>query len=59
LKPHRPSILAYRRRAGGSGLPGADWWVAGTAVARAEDAQVDLDEVERFFTERDPWNRLA
>jgi hypothetical protein len=42
-----------------AGLPGADWWVAGTAVARAEDAQVELDEVERFFTERDLWNRLT
>src|SRR5690349_1771755 len=31
-----------------AGLPGAEWWVAGPAVGRAEDANVDLAEVERF-----------
>ena len=51
----RPGTRAYLS----AGLPGADWWVAGTAVASAEDAQVELDEVERFFTERDLWNRLT
>src|SRR4029077_19425785 len=29
-----------------AGLPGADWWVAGAAVASAEDADVELGEVE-------------
>lgn len=24
-----------------------------------EDAQVELDEVERFYTDRDLWNRLT
>jgi hypothetical protein len=42
-----------------AGLPGADWWVAGAAAARAEAADVELDEVERFYTERDLWNALA
>ncbi len=42
-----------------AGLPGADWWVAGAAVGRAEDADVELDEVERFYTERDLWDRLT
>jgi hypothetical protein len=42
-----------------AGLPGADWWVAGQAVVRAEDADVELDEVERVYTERDLWNRIA
>ena len=46
----RPGTRAYLS----AGLPGADWWVAGAAVARAEDADVELDEVERFYTERDP-----
>ncbi len=36
-----------------------EWWVAGATAARAEDADVELDEVERFYTERDLWNRLA
>ena len=38
-----------------AGLPGADWWVAGRAVDRAEDAEVELDEVERLYTEHDMW----
>ena len=42
-----------------AGLPGADWWVAGAAVAKAEDAEVELDEVERFYTEHDLWNGLG
>ena len=33
-----------------AGLPGAEWWVAGKAVDQAEDAEVELDEVERAFT---------
>jgi hypothetical protein len=51
----RPGTRAYLS----AGLPGADRWVAGNAVARAEDAQVELDEVECFFTERNLWNCLT
>jgi len=29
------------------------------AAARAEDTDVELDEVERFCTEHDLWNQLA
>jgi hypothetical protein len=39
--------------------PGASGWVAGLATARAEDADVDLDEVERFCTKHDLWSQLA
>lgn len=39
-----------------AGLPGAEWWVAGRAVERAEDADVELDEVERLYTEHDMWD---
>jgi hypothetical protein len=42
-----------------AGLPGAEWWVAGGTAARAEDADVELDEVEQLYTERDLWNTLA
>ncbi len=42
-----------------AGLPGADWWVASPVVARAEDAVVDLDEVEQFFTSLDVWPSLT
>ena len=39
-----------------AGLPGADWWVAGRAVDRAEDAEVELDEVERLYNEHGMWH---
>lgn len=39
-----------------AGLPGAEWWVAGSAVDRAEDAEVELDEVERLYTEHNMWD---
>jgi hypothetical protein len=39
-----------------AGLPGADWWVAGRAVDRAEDANVELTEVGRLYTEHDLWD---
>ena len=42
-----------------AGLPGADWWVAGPVVARPADAEVELDEVERFLTDHDLWNQLV
>jgi hypothetical protein len=42
-----------------AGLPGADWWVAGAVAASAEDADVELEEVERFYTEHDLWNGLV
>ncbi len=55
-RQHRqPGTRAYLS----AGLPGADWWVAGPAVAEAEDAEVELDEVARFCTERDLWPGLA
>jgi hypothetical protein len=47
----QPGTRAYLS----AGLPGADWWVAGAAVAKAEDADVELDEVERFWTEHGLW----
>ena len=56
---------AYRSQPPGTraylsaGLPGADWWVAGGTATSAEDAVVELDEVERFYTEHDLWNTLA
>lgn len=49
---HDPGSRAYLS----AGLPGAEWWVAGRAVDRAEDADVELIEVERFFTEHGLWD---
>ena len=33
-----------------AGLPGAPWWVAGPIVDRAEEADVEFDEVWRFIS---------
>jgi hypothetical protein len=48
---YAPGTRAYLS----AGLPGADWWVEGDAVHDAEDAEVDLDEVDRLYTEHDLW----
>jgi hypothetical protein len=42
-----------------AGSAGADWWVAGAAATTAEDADVELDEVERFCTAHNLWNALT
>jgi len=55
----RSSSATRNSRLPVDGLPGADWWVAGPTTARAEDANVELDEVERFCTEHDLWNALV
>jgi len=54
-RAHRPGSRAYLS----AGLAGADWWVAGATVARAETAVVELDEVRRFLTRHDLWDRLT
>jgi hypothetical protein len=51
---HEPGTRAYLS----AGLPGAEWWVAGKAVDRAEDAEVELSEVERLYTERGLWDSV-
>jgi hypothetical protein len=51
---HDPGTRAYLS----GGLPGADWWVAGKAVDRAEDADVELDEVERLYSEHAMWDSV-
>ena len=52
---HDPGTRAYLS----AGLPGAEWWVAGRTVDRAEDADVELMEVERFFTEHGLWDSAS
>ena len=51
---HDPGTRAYLS----AGLPGAEWWVAGKAVTRAEDADVELSEVERLYTEHGMWDSV-
>lgn len=53
-RPVQPGSRAYLS----AGLPGADWWVAGPVVAEAHDADVELDEVEKLYTEHGLWNTL-
>ena len=65
-EPAHGEVLARPRRAGqhpatgtrayaSAGLPGADWWIAGAAVAEAADADVELGEVGAFCTEHGLW----
>jgi hypothetical protein len=54
-RTYQPGTRAYLS----AGLPGAQWWVAGPAVDRAEDADVELDEVEEFFSELGLWAGLT
>jgi hypothetical protein len=49
---YAPGTRAYLS----GGLPGAEWWVAGKAVDRPEDADVELGEVERLYTEHNMWD---
>lgn len=42
-----------------AGLPGAGWWVAGAVAASTNDADVELDEVERFYDEHGLWANLT
>jgi len=68
-EPSHGEVLArprstYQRQEIGSraylsaGLPGAEWWVVGRATGSAEGATVELDEVERLYTEYDLWRSL-
>jgi hypothetical protein len=50
--PYPPGSRCYAS----AGLPGADWWAAGPAVPRAEDADVELDEVDAFYAAHDLWD---
>lgn len=53
--PGRPGTRAYLS----AGLPGAGWWVAGPVTAEPRDADVELDEVERMYTEHGLWEALG
>jgi hypothetical protein len=60
-RPRRPD-RQYRtgsRAYLSAGLPGADWWVAGPADVPAEEADVELDDVRRFFVDHGLWERLT
>jgi hypothetical protein len=54
-QPRQPGTRAYLS----AGLPGADWWLAGAVAVSAEDADVELDQVELFYDAHDLWNELV
>jgi hypothetical protein len=65
-EPAHGEVVALPRRPGerhdrgtraylSAGLPGAEWWVAGPVTGRAEDADVELGEVARLYTEHGMW----
>ena len=65
-EPAHGEVVAHRRRSNkryepgsraylSAGLPGAEWWVAGAVTAQAEDADVELDEVNQLYTENELW----
>ena len=56
--PLRPYPTGSRGYAS-AGLPGAEWWVAGPAVSRAEDADVELDEVDAFLAAHGLWDLVS
>jgi hypothetical protein len=60
-QPRTSAVLAHPggRAYLSAGLPGADWWVAGPTAARAEDADVELDEVQKLYTEHGLWDSVG
>jgi hypothetical protein len=68
-EPAHGEVLAqarrsYRRRGPGvraylsAGLPGADWWVEGPATSDPQDADVEMGEVDKLFTENELWDAI-
>jgi hypothetical protein len=49
---YAPGTRAYLS----AGLPGAEWWVAGRTADKAEDADVELNEVDRLYTTHKMWD---
>jgi hypothetical protein len=39
-----------------AGLPGAEWWVAGSASGAPHSADVELNDVVAFYTENNLWS---
>ena len=62
LAQRRPSSVPYQpgsRACLSAGLAGADWWVAGAAAVPAGDADVELEEVRRFYSDHGLWDGLT
>lgn len=66
FEPAHGEVLAHLRRPErqyrtgsraylSAGLPGADWWVAGPGDVPAEEADVELDDVDAVAARLLPW----
>lgn len=51
-----PDVEPGARAYASAGLPGADWWVAGSVVVAPERADVDLDAVHALYDDNDLWS---
>lgn len=51
-EPRDPGSRVYAS----AGLPGAEWWVAASADSAADVVRVDLDDVDRLYTDNDLWS---
>jgi hypothetical protein len=49
-----PGLRAYAS----AGLPGAEWWVAGSASVAPQNATVELDDVDALYTENGLWSAV-
>ena len=58
------SRASYEQRDPGSrayasaGLPGAEWWVAGSANSAPHSADVELDDVDALYAENNLWSTV-
>ena len=41
-----------------AGLPGAEWWVAGSASVAPQSATVELDDIDALYTENNLWSAV-
>jgi hypothetical protein len=41
-----------------AGLPGAEWWVAGSACGAPQSADVELDDVDALYARNDLWSAV-
>jgi hypothetical protein len=57
-RPTYRAQLPGTRTYASAGLPGAEWWVAGSANGAAQSADVDLDDVDALYTENGLWSAV-
>jgi len=60
-RPRDPDVVVRpgRRAYVSAGLPGADWWLAGSVARSPEETWVELAEVRRFYVHHGLWDQLV